>query len=157
MSLLRLLTHLAKEKTWSLTFLLTTHPPISQDALTHLCKLSSLPVPSSEDERERLRESLARQIAFVEAVRGVDTTHVEPLGALIAEPGAITLQTNEIQTELKGERWRGRGVRRLVVQGSKERAPGREVGSLRMMEGPPEMGWDPLHTAEKREGRWFVV
>ncbi|KAK6535477.1 hypothetical protein TWF694_001933 [Orbilia ellipsospora] len=137
-------TKILEKPTWSITSLLppshpsstsTSPPPDPSDLVTparlhHLLRLSGLPPPKDKAEEDKMISELNDQLYFVNKMREVDVTGVEPLVAIRdeVEEKAITLE-------------------------DVERAE-------REMEGMGPMGdveWDPLREASEKVGRYFVV
>ncbi|KAK1986658.1 hypothetical protein LZ30DRAFT_685197 [Colletotrichum cereale] len=126
----------------------STEEPISRAKLHHLLRLSALPLPESEAEESAMLHTLHSQLHFVRDVQSVDTTGVEPLRSLrdettegVAE-AAIGLQ--ELQDALGKEIRFGHKQRPKRVRGEKLDTKGVE-------------DWDPLKTASRTAGKYFVV
>ncbi|KZL79833.1 duf726 domain protein [Colletotrichum incanum] len=150
---------LLSKPTWSVASLLppspkadapqaSTEEPISHAKLHHLLRLSALPLPESEAEESAMLRTLHSQLHFVRDVQSVDTTGVEPLRSLrdettegVAE-AAIGLQ--ELQDALSKEIRFGHKKRPKRVRGERIDARGVE-------------NWDPLKTASRTAGKYFVV
>ncbi|KAK6504728.1 hypothetical protein TWF481_006667 [Arthrobotrys musiformis] len=130
--------------TWSITELLPpSHPKstskappldakdvVTPEKLRHLLRLSALPMPKDQKEEERMISDLHDQLYFVNKIKEVDVTGVEPLVAIRdeSEDKGITLED--------------------VLQAEKE------------VEGFGPMGaevWDPLKQAKSKLGSYFVV
>ncbi|KAF3188032.1 hypothetical protein TWF106_011647 [Orbilia oligospora] len=133
-----------EKPTWSITELLppshpkstsTTPPPDPKDLITpeklrHLLRLSALPMPKDQQEEDEMIKDLNDQLYFVNKIKEVDVTGVEPLVAIRdeSEERGITLED--------------------VLQAEKE------------AEGLGPMGreeWDPLKQAKNKLGRYIVV
>ncbi|KAK2022035.1 hypothetical protein LX32DRAFT_214598 [Colletotrichum zoysiae] len=126
----------------------STEKPISRAKLHHLLRLSALPLPESEAEESAMLRTLHSQLHFVRDVQSVDTTGVEPLRSLrdettegVAE-AAIGLQ--DLQDALGKEIRFGHKKRPKRVRGEKVDPEGVE-------------DWDPLKTASRTAGKYFVV
>ncbi|KAK1994024.1 hypothetical protein LX36DRAFT_226999 [Colletotrichum falcatum] len=150
---------LLSKPTWSVTSLLppgskadvpaaSREEPISRAKLHHLLRLSALPLPESEAEESAMLRTLHSQLHFVRDVQSVDTTGVEPLRSLrdettqgVAE-AAVGLQ--DLQDALGKEVRFGHKKRPKRVRGEKVDTKGVE-------------DWDPLKTASRTAGKYFVV
>ena len=100
--------------------------------------------------------TLASQLHFVRQMQSVDTTGVEPLRSLRDETAEgekeQTLGLEALKEALDGEEVRGEWHKRV----RRRRAGGGE----RMETGggrSADAEWDPLSTAGKKVGRFFVV
>ncbi|KAK5136333.1 hypothetical protein LTR08_003706 [Meristemomyces frigidus] len=147
---------LLSEPTWSIASLLPRPdarpdhaPQLSSKQLHHLLRLSALPPPKDVAEEGALLSTLASQLHFVRQMQSVDTTGVEPLRSLRDETAdgekAETLGLEALQGALDGEEVRGKWHKR-IRRPRAERGSGSEYGE-----------WDPLSTAGKKVGRFFVV
>ncbi|KAL6855164.1 hypothetical protein ACO1O0_006302 [Amphichorda felina] len=136
--------------TWSVRSLLssssTTDETITPTQLHHLLRLSALPLPKSKSDEDAMIATLKSQLRFVRAVQRVDTSGVEPLRAIRDETeqalreGTITL--DKLRPLLDEETRVGHYQRpRRVKTKVKSEAE----------------NWDPLATASRRAGRFFVV
>lgn len=149
---------LLSKPTWSVSSLLPTSgqladtPTISSKQLHHLLRLSALPPPKNAEEEARMLSTLSSQLHFVKDVQQVDTTGVEPLRSLRdetlegekeAELDMEAMSEALSQEEVKGK-YHKRIRRRRRVDVVEEERPTRET-------------WDPLGTAGKKVGRFFVV
>ncbi|KAK6500852.1 hypothetical protein TWF506_003613 [Arthrobotrys conoides] len=133
-----------EKPTWSITELLPpSHPKstsksppldpkdvVTPEKLRHLLRLSALPMPKDQQEEDEMIQDLNDQLYFLNKIKEVDTTGVEPLVAIRdeSEDRGITLED--------------------VLQAEKE------------VEGFGPMGaeeWDPLKQAKTKLGRYFVV
>ncbi|RMY37755.1 hypothetical protein D0865_13272 [Hortaea werneckii] len=130
---------LLSKPSWSVASLLpsksetSSAPEISSNQLHHLLRLSALPPPKSPEEEQN--------------IQAVDTTGVEPLRSLRDE----TAQ-GEAQAEL--------GVEALKEALEKESVRGKYHKRIRRNKDVAEKktrDWDPLATAHKKVGRFFVV
>ncbi|KAF3914281.1 hypothetical protein AA313_de0210433 [Arthrobotrys entomopaga] len=132
------------EPTWSITSLLppshpkstsTSPPPDPADIVTpsrlhHLLRLSGLLPPKDKAEEEKMLSELNDQLYFVNKMREVDVTGVEPLVAIrdeIEEKGITLEDVERAEKELEG----------MGPMGEEE--------------------WDPLREAGRKVGRYFVV
>ena len=136
--------------TWSVRSLLssssTTDETITPTQLHHLLRLSALPLPKSKPEEDAMIATLQSQLRFVRAVQRVDTSGVEPLRAIRDETeqglreSAVTL--DKLRDLLDGETRVGHYQRPRRVKSKVE---------------SEAENWDPLATASRRAGRFFVV
>ncbi|ROT43413.1 hypothetical protein SODALDRAFT_336768 [Sodiomyces alkalinus F11] len=154
--------------TWSVASLLSPPPSeqrqrqqilqhvgaeISPDKLHHLLRLSALPRPPTPAAESALLASLHSHLLFVRAVQAVDTTGVEPLRALRDETDRgrreATIGLTEIRSALESE-----------VRLGHRRRP-RRVRDKDMHGNDPEVraaeDWQPLNTATRTAGKYFVV
>lgn len=96
-------------------------------------------------------DTLSQQLHFVREIQSVDTTSVDPLRSLRDETvqgekqAEIGLEDGVIREALDGEEVRGRWHRRV----RRRRHDGKEVVE--------KEEWDPLGTAGRKVGRFFVV
>ncbi|KAK6528397.1 hypothetical protein TWF281_009638 [Arthrobotrys megalospora] len=130
--------------TWSITELLPpSHPKstsksppldpkdmVTPEKLRHLLRLSALPMPKDQKEEDEMIRDLNDQLYFVNKIKEVDVTGVEPLVAIRdeSEERGITLED--------------------IMQAEKE------------LEGFGSMGaeeWDPLRASKQTIGKYFVV
>lgn len=133
-----------EKPTWSITELLppshpkstSNSPPldprdmVTPEKLRHLLRLSALPMPKDQKEEDEMIKDLNDQLYFVNKIKEVDVTGVEPLVAIRDESRekGVTLED--------------------VIKAEKE------------VEGFGPMGgetWDPLKQAKSKLGRYFVV
>ncbi|RMX92399.1 hypothetical protein D0867_12223 [Hortaea werneckii] len=144
---------LLSKPSWSVASLLpsksetSSAPEISSNQLHHLLRLSALPPPKSPEEEQSMLSTLSSQLHFVKDIQAVDTTGVEPLRSLRDE----TAQ-GEAQAEL--------GVEALKEALEKESVRGKYHKRIRRNKDVAEKktrDWDPLATAHKKVGRFFVV
>jgi hypothetical protein len=111
--------------------------------------------------------TLSTQLHFVRAIRGVDTTGVEPLVTIRDETEqavrerTIGLQNDRIREALRAEKKVGRmGRVRRVRRGNGGEKEGMENGEVGEADrrSEEERAWEPLEGAKERTvGRWFVV
>ncbi|KAM3075254.1 hypothetical protein ACMFMG_007302 [Clarireedia jacksonii] len=149
---------LLAKPTWSVRSLLPSRVDadfgeVTTAQLHHLCRLSALPVPTSQEEEESLLRTLHTQLHFLKNVQKVDTEGVEPLRSIRdetqhAESAAmIGLNTEEIQQALAKEEYRGRN-----------RRPRRRTGTPIDTENLKD--WDVFSTAQDKVelggGKYFV-
>ena len=139
--------------TWSVKELLnppkqTQNSQISKDKLHHLLRLSALPLPASDAEESQMIKDLESQLHFVQAIRDVDTTGVEPLQSIRDETvearDAATIGIDEVQAVFDSE----------IVIGKRGRIRTRKCA------GTPEEqsdGVDLLAQAPKKLGRYVVI
>lgn len=144
---------LLSKPSWSVASLLpsknetSSAPEISSNQLHHLLRLSALPPPKSPEEEQSMLSTLSSQLHFVKDIQAVDTTGVEPLRSL--RDGTAQ---GEAQAEL--------GVEALKDAFEKESVRGRYHKRIRRNIDVAEKktrDWDPLATAQKKVGRFFVV
>jgi Asp-tRNA(Asn)/Glu-tRNA(Gln) amidotransferase C subunit len=97
--------------TWSVESLLPpkTQPPdapkITSEQLHHLLRLSALPPPETNEQEQKMLDTLAAQLHFVGKIQEVDTTGVEPLRAIRDETvGAEEEQTITLATHSRANR-----------------------------------------------------
>ncbi|KAI1136667.1 hypothetical protein F5Y05DRAFT_100813 [Hypoxylon sp. FL0543] len=130
---------------------------ITPKTLHHLLRLSALPPPSSAEEESRMLRTLESQLHFVQAIREVDTTGVEPLRALRDETtqgmreqtiGLEQLKDALAKEDVVGHAQRPRRRREGRTAGHKE-------GAKRV--DPEVENWDVLGNASETAGRYFVV
>ncbi|KAL2759564.1 hypothetical protein ACRALDRAFT_2045335 [Sodiomyces alcalophilus JCM 7366] len=152
--------------TWSVASLLDPPPQqrqqqapqdagaeISPQKLHHLLRLSALPRPPTPAAESDLLAALHSHLRFVRAVQAVDTAGVEPLRALRDETvrgrREATIGLAELQSALKnevrlGHRKRPRRVREKGMSGDDPEVKAAE-------------DWQPLNTATRTAGKYFVV
>lgn len=146
---------LLERPSWSVRSMLpdsksTESRQITKEQLHHLLKLSALPLPTTEQEEQRMLNTLESQIHFVKEVQQVDTNGVEPLVAIRDETAeAIGEQMITLDT--------------LRPYLDKEKKVGQN-GTIRRQK-PTEMirdsGWSPFEMGEGKEtrkkGKFFFV
>ncbi|KAK4953261.1 hypothetical protein LTR10_008967 [Elasticomyces elasticus] len=145
---------LLSKPTWSVASLL---PPKDQEAtvsavsskqLHHLLRLSALPPPKDAAEEAQMLSTLTSQLHFVKEIQRVDTSGVEPLRSLRDETAQgeneAELGMDALKSALDMEETRGTHYKRIK----------RKQGVRLPVEGEQ---WDPLGTATKKAGRFFVV
>ncbi|GAB1735132.1 hypothetical protein NU219Hw_g200t1 [Hortaea werneckii] len=144
---------LLSKPSWSVASLLpsksetSSAPEISSNQLHHLLRLSALPPPKTPEEEQRMLSTLSSQLHFVKDIQAVDTTGVEPLRSLRDETAH-----GEAQAEL--------GVEALKEALEKESVRGKYHKRIRRNREAADKttkDWDPLATAHKKVGRFFVV
>ncbi len=151
--------HLDVEKllsnpTWSVASLLPPKdhqeptPEVSSMQLHHLLRLSALPPPKDAAEQAQMLSTLAAQLHFVKEIQKVDTEGVEPLRSLRDETGQ-----GEKEAELGMVALRG-ALEQEVIRGTHHQRITRKQGRRDGEEGEK---WDPLGTAGRKMGRYFVV
>lgn len=140
--------------TWSVESLLPpkTQPPdapkITSKQLHHLLRLSALPQPETQEQEQKMLDTLAAQLHFVGKIQEVDTTGVEPLRAIRDETAAaeeeqtITLAT--LADALKSEKIVGTFHKRI----QRDTTP---------VDAKDAEDWDVLGSAERKAGKYFVV
>ncbi|RMY37770.1 hypothetical protein D0865_13268 [Hortaea werneckii] len=130
---------LLSKPSWSVASLLpsksetSSAPDISSNQLHHLLRLSALPLPKSPEEEQN--------------IQAVDTTGIEPLRSLRDETA-------------HGEAQAEPGVEALKEALEKESVRGKYHKRIRRNKDVAEKktrDWDPLATAHKKVGRFFVV
>lgn len=146
---------LLETPTWSVEALLPPaegaldSPSISSKQLHHLLRLSALPPPKSVKEEAGMLKSLSSHLHFVNNIRNVDTTDVQPLQSLRDETAAgnkdIEITTEDLKEAFAQEELKGKYYRRVR----------RKQDVVPDMEGSE--AWDVLGSAEKKVGRYFVV
>lgn len=141
---------------WSVRSLLpdsaakASFPSITPKQLHHLCRLSALPQPSSQEEEASMLKTLESQIYFVKEIQRVDTTGVSPLQSIRDEsPEAVkerTVGLEQLKEAFSKEQVYGRRNRIQRVQTEKNERPDRNA-------------WDgkALQYASKTKGPFFVV
>ena len=121
---------------------------ITSKQLRHLLRLSALPPPKDAEEEEKMLSTLSSQLHFVKEIQKVDTTGVEPLRSLRDET-------------MEGEREAEIGMDAMKDALAKEEIRGRHHKRIRRRRDPAVIKeddeWDPLGTASKTSGRFFVV
>lgn len=124
--------------------------PISAKELHHLLRLSALPPPKDAEEEETMLRTLASQLHFVNAIREVDTTGVDPLAAIRDETESgrrnSEFTLNKLSDVLAKEETVGKHYVRIKRQ--------KEEGIVD--EEKPE-GWKALDTASKTQGKYFII
>lgn len=145
----RTYSHIPAKPTWTTHSLVdtATADEISPAQLSHLLRLSALPQPRDAQEEAYLLSDLQSQLRFVKRIQEVDTTGVEPLQAVRDETAAArdeaTLGLEQLGESLKDE----------VAVGHYKRP--RRVRKEVDTQGVDD--WDPLNTASRTSGRYFVV
>ncbi|KAI0013284.1 hypothetical protein F4779DRAFT_444885 [Xylariaceae sp. FL0662B] len=125
----------------------TTVAPLT---LHHLLRLSALPQPVSPTDMLRVLRTLRAQLNFVQAIREVDTTDVEPLRAIRDETEqGVREQTIGLE-QLKD------ALAREDVTGH-ARCPKRRPEEEKEGQSNDAEDWDPLDGAGETAGRYFVV
>ncbi|RDA90726.1 hypothetical protein CP533_4049 [Ophiocordyceps camponoti-saundersi (nom. inval.)] len=145
------ISQLLSSPTWSVRSLRGPEPAsetesISPERLRQLLRHASLPPPKSEQEESTMIATLQSQLRFVRAVQSVDTTGVDPLRSIRDETevanSETTVKLSDLQPALAKEVPVGHHKRPTRVRD----------------ESPPQIkDWDPLATASKKAGRYFVV
>lgn len=139
--------------TWSVSSLLPKNSDsikteISSKQLRHLLKLSALPPPKNDTEEQNMLATLSSQLHFVQEIQKADTTGVKPLQSLRDETAAgerdAELGLEALKDALAAEEVRGKFHRR--IRRRRDMAGSAEVDE-----------WNPLATAGKKTGRYFVV
>ncbi|EMC95463.1 hypothetical protein BAUCODRAFT_44705, partial [Baudoinia panamericana UAMH 10762] len=138
---------------WSVASLLPSKdaaldlPEVTPKQLHHLLRLSALPPPKDRVEEASMLSTLSSQLHFVKEIQKVETTGIEPLhglrdetihGERESELGLAALQSALEQEEVKGRHRRVRRKPSTHAEGGDQQ-------------------WDPLSTASKTVGRFFVV
>ncbi|PKS09683.1 hypothetical protein jhhlp_004303 [Lomentospora prolificans] len=148
--------HIPSEPTWSTRSLLASDaasPSTSEDFVTpsqlhHLLRLSALPLPRTAEEEASLLRDLQLQLSFVRRVQACDTRGVEPLRAVRDETEAVraesTIDLRKLAETLKEEVAIGHYLRPRRVRGKNTETNLAE-------------NWNPLQTATRQAGRYFVV
>ncbi|KAK5704960.1 hypothetical protein LTR97_002074 [Elasticomyces elasticus] len=145
---------LLSKPAWSVASLLplkdqeATVSEVSSKQLHHLLRLSALPPPKDAAEEAQMLSTLTSQLHFVKEIQRVDTSGVEPLRSLRDETAQgeneAELGMDALKSALDMEEIRGTHYRRIK----------RKQGVRLPVEGEQ---WDPLGTATKKAGRFFVV
>lgn len=142
-----------QKPTWSVSSLLPPKdqkdsPKVSSKQLHHLLRLSALPPPKTAEEESKLLSSLSSHLHFVQEIQKVDTTGVEPLKSLrdetVAGQKEAELGLDALSEALEQEEIRGKHHKR--IRRRRDSASANEKSD-----------WDPLATAGKKVGRYFVV
>lgn len=148
-ALSRAYSHIPAKPTWTTHSLLDGAAPesVSPAQLSHLLRLSALPQPRDAQEEAALLSDLQSQLRFVRRIQEVDTTGVEPLRAVRDETSAArdeaTLGLEQLGDALRDEVTVGHYKRPRRVR--------KDVDTKGVED------WDPLKTASKTSGRYFVV
>ncbi|KAK5120311.1 hypothetical protein LTR85_006517 [Meristemomyces frigidus] len=149
---------LLSEPAWSVGSLIpaegqqTESPAISSRQLHHLLRLSALPLPKDAQEEAMMLKTLSSQLHFVKDIQQVDTTGVEPLRSLRDETAEGEKEAELGMAAMKG------ALEQEDVRGKYHRRIRRRRRSGGMEEKAQEgEHWDPLSTAGKKVGRFFVV
>ncbi len=133
-------------------------PEVSQKTLHHLLNLSALPLPQTAAHESAMLATLRSQLHFVREVQSVDTTGIEPLSAIREETEeAVTERTIGLDTlseDLSKETIKGRMRRPRRVTREEDGPKVKEGGNI---ESDGGMTWQPLKTAPKTHGQYFVV
>ncbi|PHH77893.1 hypothetical protein CDD80_96 [Ophiocordyceps camponoti-rufipedis] len=143
---------------WSVYSLRTPEPTTEQASLPaiesfssvhlrHLLRLAALPPPRSEAEERAMIATLQSQLRFVRAVQSVDTAGVDPLCSIRDETVAGVEESTVTLEDVR--RFLGEEVpvghhKRPTRKRSKDCSEAKK-------------GWDPLATAPKKAGKYFVV
>ena len=123
-------------------------PRITTSQLHHLLRLSALPLPRSQEEEQKMLSTLSDQLHFVGKIQEVDTTGIQPLKAIRDETMAaeqeqtITLET--LKEALSQEKVIGKYYKRI----QRDTTP---------VDASHVENWDILGSAERKQGRYFVV
>jgi Asp-tRNA(Asn)/Glu-tRNA(Gln) amidotransferase C subunit len=148
------LEELLSKPTWSVESLLPPKtraleaPTISSKQLRHLLRLSALPPPETPEAEQKMLGTLAAQLHFVGEIQQVDTEGIKPLRAIRDETVAaekeqtITLET--LKDALANEQIIGKHYKR--IQRKTDFVDAKDVEN-----------WDILGSAERKQGRFFVV
>lgn len=143
---------LLSKPTWSVASLLpakdaATSSEVSPKQLHHLLRLSALPPPKDEAEEAKMLSTLSSQLHFVKDIQQVDITGVEPLRSLRDETSRgekhAELGLEALKDALESEEIRGTHHQRIRRKKAERRDDDEE--------------WEPLSTARKKVGRYFVV
>lgn len=120
---------------------------ITVPQLHHLLRLSALPLPRDADEEARMIAVLQSQLHFVRDIQSVDVTGVDPLRSIRDETpeglGEATVGVEQLRQALSEE-----------VAFGHTRRPRRQKKAL---DTAGIEDWDPLQTASRKAGRYFVV
>ena len=142
------------QPTWSVRSLLQEQKAGSESTtatsphnLVHLLQLSALPPPAEAEERARMAATLRSQLQFVRDVQSVDTTGTRPLRSIRDETAeGLRRQTIGLE-QLKG----GLSLENVVGRMKRPRRAKDVIASSEVD------GWDPLRSASRKAGRYFVV
>ncbi|TDZ31129.1 Glutamyl-tRNA(Gln) amidotransferase subunit F [Colletotrichum spinosum] len=145
------------QPTWSVASLLPpddahakTETPITRTKLHHLLRLSALPLPENEAEEAAMLGTLHSQLHFVRDVQSVDTSGVEPLYSLRDETTRgmedATIGLDQLAQALQNEARFGHKKR---PKRSRDAEPDPETVAAE--------AWNPLETASRTAGKYFVV
>lgn len=122
--------------------------PITSSQLHHLLRLSALPLPQSSEEETALLQELQLQLRFVRRVQACDTGGIEPLRSIRDETEASETETSV-------------GLKNLLSALKEEVAVGHYQRPRRIKDRKTDASnahiWDPLQTATRKSGRYFVV
>ncbi|KFY14141.1 hypothetical protein V491_06138 [Pseudogymnoascus sp. VKM F-3775] len=121
-------------------------PSTTPAQLSHLLRLSALPQPKDAAEEESMIAMLESQLHFVKEIQKVDTTGVEPLQAIREETAEAlaecTIGLEALEDALAQEEFKG-----------KMKRPRRRESDPKEM----DYKWEPLATANRTAGEYFVV
>ena len=147
--LTRSYSHIPAKPAWTTRSLLDTTTPekVSPAQLSYLLRLSALPQPRDAQEEASLLSDLQSQLRFVKRVQEVDTTGVEPLQAVRDETSAARDETT-LGLEQLGETLKDEAI---LGHYKRPRRARKEVNTQGVED------WDPLKTASRTSGRYFVV
>lgn len=149
---------LLSKPTWSVRSLLPAENQETSEAtqitpkqLHHLLRLSALPLPKTPEEEAEMINVLQSQLSFVRDIQSVDTEGIEPLRSIRDETdegmSEATIGVEQLRQALSEE----------VFSGRTRRPRRQNMTSGKSEEDVRTEGWDPLETAAKRAGRFFVV
>jgi len=121
---------------------------ITKDQLHRLYRLSALRDPKDTGLVSSALNTIETQLAFVRHIQSVDTANVEPLRAIRDETEAAlrarTIGTGKLMSVLEQEH--AFGFRNRPKRGQ----PSRQAVD-------DQKQWNPLATASRKEGKYFVV
>lgn len=144
--------NLVAQSAWSAASLL---PPkdqpheVTSKQLHHLLRLSALPPPKDAAEEQEMLTTLSSQLHFVKVIQNTDTAGVAPLQSLRDETvegrHVAELDMEALMPALENEEVRGMHHKRIK---RKQTDPRPWTG---------ENLWDPLGSAGKTVGKYFIV
>lgn len=140
--------------TWSVSELISspddTTLSVDPAQLRHLCRLSALPEPATQEEEDRMLRTLSEQLHFVRAIQRVNTDGVEPL-VCIRDETQQGLSEREISVDTPAI---AEALRNMTVSGKHKR----ERRKRDPVAKPDEAGdWDVLGMAERTKSGYFIV
>ncbi|KAH6848401.1 hypothetical protein B0I37DRAFT_163645, partial [Chaetomium sp. MPI-CAGE-AT-0009] len=126
--------------------------PLTPTQLSHLLRLSALPLPTTATETTEMLATLHAQLHFVRDMQRVNTDGVAPLAAIRDETAAgqreATIGVATVRAALEEEEVYGRCRRPRRRRGAQKK----EEGGIEGVE-----DWDVLGGAGEKVGRYFVV
>jgi len=148
------LEELFAKPTWSVKSLLPPKtraadaPKVTSEQLHHLLRLSALPPPETPEQEQKMLDTLADQLHFVNKIQEIDTTGVTPLRAIRPEGKAARMHRmiglEQVKDALNSEKVIGQYHKRIQRDTTPKDAKDVE-------------DWDVLGSAERKSGKYFVV